>query len=120
MAKKETKHVVCAVAELPPGARKIVQVGKRSIGVFRVGDSFYAMLNICPHQGANICAGPLGGTNRPVSGYQYEWEDAGTVLRCARHGWEFDLTTGANLDDPSIRAKTYPAFVEDGNVVVSL
>lgn len=114
------KHIICPAAELPAGARKIVQVGSRSIGVFNVGNRYYAMLNVCPHQGANICAGPLGGTNKPVSDYEFCFEDTGTVLRCARHGWEFDITSGENLDDPTIRAKTYPAFVENGEVVVEV
>ena len=49
------KVVVAPTAEFPPDARRIVRVGGREIGVFRVGDRFYAIRNRCPHQG-----GPLG------------------------------------------------------------
>src|SRR5690606_848770 len=38
-----SRHVVARVEEIPVGARKIVQVGNRSIGVFNVGGEFYAL-----------------------------------------------------------------------------
>lgn len=114
------KHIVCSVEELTDGQRKIIKIGARSIGVFNYQDNYYALLNICPHQGANLCDGPVGGTNVPVDDYRFDYQHAGKVLRCARHGWEFDITTGQNFDDPSICAKTYPVSVEDGKVVLSL
>ena len=51
------KWVVATVDEIPPGARKIVDVGGRSIGVFNVGGEFFALLNRCPHQGGPLCLG---------------------------------------------------------------
>lgn len=112
------KVAVCRAADVAPGQRRVVKVGARSIGVFNVGGRFYALLNICPHHGANLCDGPVGGTNLPTDNYEYNYGRDGEVLRCARHGWEFDIATGENLDDPSVRAKTYPVTVEDGEVVV--
>ncbi len=47
--------MVAAAREIPPGGRKIVQVGGREIGVFNLGGEFFALLNRCPHQGGN-CA----------------------------------------------------------------
>ena len=40
------------------------------------------------------------------------------VLRCPWHGWEFDLETGACLDDPALRAAVYPVRVEGDRVLV--
>ena len=48
-------HVVARVSELPPGARRIVEIGRRSIGVFNVNGKLYALRNACPHQGAPLC-----------------------------------------------------------------
>jgi nitrite reductase/ring-hydroxylating ferredoxin subunit len=112
------RHVVCPAAELPPGGRKLVKVGARQIGVFNVDGGVYALLNICPHMGAELCEGPVSGTNAPVDDYKYEFVDEGKILRCARHGWEFDIRTGENVGNPDCRAKTYKAAIEDGNVVV--
>ena len=114
------KHEVCAAADLPPGKRLITQIGSRSVGVFNVGGDFYALLNNCPHKAANLCEGTVCGTNLPVDsgGYRYEYGYDGEILRCARHGWEFNIRTGVSLIDAKIRAKTYPVEVADGRVFV--
>ena len=53
-----------AASELPPGERRIVEVEGRSIGVFNVGGTYYALRNACPHQGAPLCRGSVQGTAR--------------------------------------------------------
>ena len=42
----------------------------------------------------------------------------GEIIRCAWHGWEFEIATGRSLVDPRIRARTYPVEVADGRVYV--
>jgi nitrite reductase/ring-hydroxylating ferredoxin subunit len=42
------------------------------------------------------------------------------LVRCAWHGWEFEIASGRALADPRIRARTYPVRVEDGRVVITL
>ena len=114
------KHIVCRTGEIALGSRKIVKIGSRSVGIFNVAGSYYALLNKCPHMGAELCEGPLCGTNAPTEDYQYNFIRDGEILRCARHGWEFDIRTGKNFQDTSVCAKTYPVSVEDGQVVVSV
>lgn len=55
------KQVIAQVSEVPPGARKIVEVAGRSIGVFNVAGEFFALRNRCPHQGGPLCTGRLSG-----------------------------------------------------------
>jgi len=43
------KVVVAPVAEFKPGERRIITIGGRSIGIFRIGDRFYGIRNRCPH-----------------------------------------------------------------------
>jgi nitrite reductase/ring-hydroxylating ferredoxin subunit len=113
--------VVGKVEDIPPGQRRIVDVGGRGgIGVFNVGGAFFALRNLCPHRG-----GPLGlGHVRPyvvpgeVGDYAYERE--GEILKCPWHLYEFDLTTGVCLFQPSLRAQTYPVVVEAGEIVVEV
>jgi nitrite reductase/ring-hydroxylating ferredoxin subunit len=111
-------HVVCDAAELEPGGRRIVVVRGRSIGVFNVGGRFYALDNRCPHKGGPLCEGRLGGTTLPTREREFSYGLHGRILRCAWHGWEYDVTTGVALADPARRARTYPVSVEDGRVVV--
>jgi nitrite reductase (NADH) small subunit len=111
---------VCAASEIPPGGRRIVEVDGRSIGVFNVGGRFYALHNRCPHRGGALCEGPVTGTVLPTEDRSYDYGREGEILRCAWHGWEFDIRTGRSLVDPAVRARTYAVDVVDGTVVVAV
>lgn len=111
-------HVVCSVEELPPGGRKIVDVDGMSIGVFNVEGTYYAMRNGCPHKGGALCEGPIVGTTLPTEGTEFVYGKDGTIVRCAWHGWEFDIATGVALADKSFRARMYDVSVDEGKVRV--
>src|ERR687885_2638730 len=107
------RHIVGKVSEVPPGQRKIVEVAGLSIGVFNVKGQFYALKNVCPHQGAPLCLGSLKGTALPSAPGEYVWAREGEILRCPWHGWEFDVTTGRSIFNPHrTRVKTYEVTVE--------
>ena len=114
----DERHVVCAAADLPAGARRIVEVRGRSIGVFNVDGRLYALLNRCPHRGGPLCEGRVGGTTLPVRRHAFAYGRDGSILRCAWHGWEFDIASGRALVDPTVQARGYPVAVEDGAIVV--
>jgi nitrite reductase/ring-hydroxylating ferredoxin subunit len=114
------RHAVCRASEIPPGGRLIVEIEGRSIGVFNVRGRFYALRNGCPHRGGALCAGPICGTVLPSDDRSYVYGREGEILRCAWHGWEFEIATGRALVDPTVRARTYPVTVEDGNVVMTV
>jgi nitrite reductase (NADH) small subunit len=111
---------VCELHELPPGARVIRDVEGRSIGVFNVDGHLYALHNRCPHRGAPLCQGRLTGTTVGADDHGYRYGREGRILRCVWHGWEFDVETGCSLVEPRVRTKTFPAFVRDGRVFVTI
>jgi 3-phenylpropionate/trans-cinnamate dioxygenase ferredoxin subunit len=107
-------HDVASVSEIPPGGRKLVSVEGRSIGVFNVAGTYYALRNLCPHQQAPLCEGRVLGTTVPSRPGVYRVARDGEILRCPWHGWEFDIRTGASLFDPRrCRVKAYPVTVGD-------
>ena len=114
MGRAQKRHEICPLSDLPPGERKIVQIGKRSIGIFNVAGQLHAIKNVCPHQGAELCRGTLGGTMLPTEQpRRYEYALDGRVLRCPWHFWEFDVTTGENIFVPEPRrVKTYAVDTE--------
>jgi nitrite reductase/ring-hydroxylating ferredoxin subunit len=107
------KHVVATLGEIPWGSRKIVMVAGRSVGVFNIEGEFFALLNRCPHQGGPLCQGQLWeAVVSPVPGV-YELAQAGPLLRCPWHGWEFDVRTGQSWVNPERqRVRRYPVTVE--------
>lgn len=115
-ARERVRHLVCPVAELPSGARKIVQVpafGRMiEIGIFNVGSNLVAYRNVCPHAGAPVCVGKVCGTTTSNAVFELDYVREGEILRCPWHGWEFDLWNGEHLVDEKMRLKSYEVTVE--------
>jgi len=104
-----TELQVCPLAELPPGAVRIVRVeGFLSIGVYNCDGELYALEDRCSHDDGPLCEG--------------EFDCAARIAVCPRHGARFDITTGRALSLPAyIPVETYPVRVRaDGVVVVDL
>jgi nitrite reductase/ring-hydroxylating ferredoxin subunit len=75
------------LAEVPGGKAKQVTLGGKTIGLFNVGGTVYAIDDTCPHRGA-----PL-----------WEGDVEGTEVTCPWHGARFDVTSGAHLCLPANR-----------------
>ena len=111
------KWPVARVSQLPPGARKLVEIEGRSIGVFNVKGQYVAVLNLCPHELAPVCLGRVEGTTLPSPVGEFRWGREGEILFCPWHGWEFDLLTGQALTDKR-RLRRYPVAVENETIYV--
>jgi nitrite reductase/ring-hydroxylating ferredoxin subunit len=109
------KVVVAPVDEFEPGGRRIITVGGRSIGVFRVGDRFYGIRNRCPHQGGPLCQGRVAPWARSSGPGDFQLDAQATLLACPWHGWEYDLATGQSFLGPcEPGVKSYDVDVEPG------
>lgn len=114
------KEFACRTSDVPADAARIVELKGRSIGIFNVKGNYHALLNVCPHRGAELCRGPVSGTTCPTDRRDFVYGRDNEIVRCAWHGWEFDIRTGAFLVNPKIRARTYQVSVENGAVYVHL
>jgi nitrite reductase/ring-hydroxylating ferredoxin subunit/hemoglobin-like flavoprotein len=92
--------IVAPAAEIPEGHRKIVQIDGLSIGVFHHNGAWYAVRNRCLHRGGPVATGSL----------------EGAVLTCPWHGFQYDITSGQLLVDPSARLDEYAITIRDGQV----
>ena len=114
------KHVVARRADIPHGGRKIVRVAGREIGIFNIDGRYYALKNVCPHQGARVCLGRIVGTTLPSEVYQFQYGREGQILRCPWHEWEYDIATGESLFDPDVKVVSYPVEVVGDDLVLTL
>lgn len=90
--------------EVVSGSGIVAEVNGKSLAVFQVEGSYYAIDNTCVHRG-----GPLG-----------EGDLDGEVVACPWHGWEYNVKTGACINNPSACVKSYPVVVEGSDLKVKL
>lgn len=76
---------VCRVTDVPDPGKAVVEVGDRLVALFHVGGRFWALDDLCTHDG-----GPLA-----------EGELQDHTIRCPRHGALFDIRTGQALSMPA-------------------
>jgi nitrite reductase (NADH) small subunit len=82
------------------GKFTIVDVRGREIGIYRAFDGrWHAVRNLCPHRGAPLCVGPVGGTAMPSEPGEFIFGMEEEVVRCPWHAMEFSLLTGESLFD---------------------
>ncbi|AWV89051.1 Rieske (2Fe-2S) protein [Bradymonas sediminis] len=89
---------------LEEGEGKVVRAGLKKIALFRRNAEIFAIQDFCPHAGGSLGSG----------------EFANGVVKCPRHGWGFDVATGACLTNSIYEARCYPTRLEDGYILVGV
>lgn len=108
---------VGASERVPEGGRLVIDVGDKTVGIFRVGGKLYAWENTCAHQGGPVCQGKIiprvtelieaGGESRG-----FAFDESSLHIVCPWHGFEYDIKTGVHPGRPS--AKLIRVVVEEG------
>lgn len=116
------EYIVGRADDLAPGEHRIVEIGRLSLGVFRIGDAYYAIPNLCPHQYGPLCEGRLSGAIIATAQTNWEpvWAYDGEVVACPWHGLEVHVPTGRCLAYPEVRLRHYPVRREGDVLIVSL
>ena len=115
--------VVGKTTDFPVGKFKIIDVAGREIGIAQLKNGeFRAVRNVCPHKGAPVCRGPIGGTTLPSAVGELIYGRDGEILACPWHGFEFDLLTGDELirSGKPTKLLMYPVVVENGDLLVTV
>jgi 3-phenylpropionate/trans-cinnamate dioxygenase ferredoxin component len=94
---------VASTDELAPGSRRVVDVGGVAVAVFNLGGEYFAIQDICPHDGGELANGEVDGE----------------VIICPRHGARFSIRTGTVLGPPAYEdVRTFAVRVAEGKVQV--
>jgi 3-phenylpropionate/trans-cinnamate dioxygenase ferredoxin subunit len=114
------KHVIGPVASMPPGSQRRVEVDGRAIAVFNADGRFYALRDVCPHQGGPLSAGKVVGAVSSTMPGCYDYDPSRKRVRCPWHAWEYELATGQSWYDPeNDRVRPIPVSVERGEEIVA-
>ena len=94
---------VAKVGEIAEGGVKVVRIEDQAIAVFRLADGYYAMDDVCTHDGGPLADGIIEGAE----------------IECPRHGARFDIRTGAVRCMPATEdVNTYPVRIEGDEIQV--
>jgi 3-phenylpropionate/trans-cinnamate dioxygenase ferredoxin subunit len=98
---------ICRVADLPPGAKRLVEWDELEIGIFNCAGELLAIEDRCSHDDGVLLEG--------------EVDEETCTVECPRHGSRFDLRTGKPLNLPAYApVDTFPVSVEDGVIKVEV
>lgn len=95
---------VAKTSAVASGTGLVAEVNGQAIAVFNVDGTYYAIDNTCVHRG-----GPLG-----------EGDLEEETVTCPWHGWQFNVKTGACVNNPSASIKSYQVKVEGTDIKVML
>jgi 3-phenylpropionate/trans-cinnamate dioxygenase ferredoxin subunit len=92
-----------SITALHDGEAISIPVGRRSIAVARSGDEFFAIEDVCSHDGAELTGGTVEGAE----------------IICPRHGARFCLRTGRALTPPAYEpVRIFETKIADGRLWV--
>jgi len=96
---------VARASDVPDPGRQLVEVDEQLIALFQIGGKFYALDDVCTHDGGPLAEGQL----------------EGFTIACPRHGAKFDIRDGRALTMPATQATVaHEVKVENGEVFVRL
>lgn len=88
---------------LSDGQTLSIAVGRRMIAVARSGETYFAIEDVCTHDGAELTGGTIEGTE----------------IICPRHGARFCLRTGQALTPPAYEpVRVFATKIESGRLWV--
>ncbi|WP_020160791.1 non-heme iron oxygenase ferredoxin subunit [Methylobacter marinus] len=88
---------------LADGEHVVIDVDGTDVAIFKIEGRFYAIEDVCTHDGAEIASGELDGCE----------------IICPRHGARFCVKTGEVKAPPAYEdIDTFPVRIENGRVQV--
>jgi len=95
--------VAADVAALEPGDVRVVDADGTAIAVFNVAGEYFALEDVCTHDGGQLTGGCIEGAE----------------VVCPRHGARFSIRSGEALTPPAYEpTSVFPVRIEDGKVLV--
>jgi nitrite reductase/ring-hydroxylating ferredoxin subunit len=95
---------VCHINDLPEKSAKVVMVHDIPIAVFNVEGKIFAWDNRCPHRGASL-----------ADGYIID-----KTVQCKFHLWIFDIKKECAMANESIKLKSFPVEIREGEIFLKI
>jgi 3-phenylpropionate/trans-cinnamate dioxygenase ferredoxin subunit len=98
---------VANTSEIPDPGKLLVEVGERLVVLLHAVGHYYALDDICTHDGGPLSEGPL--------------DPQAATIACPRHGAKFDIRTGAAVSMPATKpTAAHEVKIEGDQIFVRL
>jgi 3-phenylpropionate/trans-cinnamate dioxygenase ferredoxin subunit len=88
-------------ANLGDGETRSLALGRRMVAIARSGEEYFAIEDVCTHDGAELTGGEIEGAE----------------IICPRHGARFCLRTGEALTPPAYEpVRVFATRIDDGRL----
>jgi 3-phenylpropionate/trans-cinnamate dioxygenase ferredoxin subunit len=94
---------VAKTSDLAPGDKMLVEYEDEDVGLFNINGEFYAISDVCTHDGGPLVEGAL----------------AGDTIICPRHGARFNVKTGAQTMPAFAPAPLYHVKIEGDDILIA-
>ena len=100
------------IGDVKEGGKKIILAGDKTLLLTHVAGQYYAIDNRCTHMGGSLYDGVL----------------SGDIIKCPRHGTQFDVKTGKVVQRGKIvfipvkasDTRAYPVKVEGEDILIGI
>jgi 3-phenylpropionate/trans-cinnamate dioxygenase ferredoxin component len=100
---------VCLATDISGGQREVFGINDRWIAVFNVSDKYYAIEDLCTHDGNVLTFDRYDNPSKLI----------GVEIECPRHGGRFDIRNGQATRSPAdIDVPWFDVQVIDGNIQI--
>jgi nitrite reductase/ring-hydroxylating ferredoxin subunit len=86
--------------EIPAGSVREFQADGKTLAIANVNGAFMAIDNTCLHRGGPLGQGPL----------------SGKTVTCPWHGWQYDMSTGKLVNNPTVGVACYSLEVRGEDI----
>jgi len=98
------KTRVASTVDVPVDRGLVVEIGGKSVTIFRHKGELHAVDDTCPHKGGSLHEGSVE---------EY-------IVSCPWHRWRFDVRSGVCPVNPRSRIEVYRLLVEEGEIFIEL
>jgi Fe-S cluster biogenesis protein NfuA/nitrite reductase/ring-hydroxylating ferredoxin subunit len=95
-------RTACALRDIPDGGLHALDIGGRSLALFRHGVAVTCFENACAHRGLPLHEGAV----------------ENGIVTCPHHGFRYDLANGACITAPDVQLHPHAVRIVDGYVEV--
>ena len=95
---------IATVDEVPINGSTLVEVDGIRIALFNLNGAYYAIEDVCTHDGGPLVEGEIVNENQ---------------VQCPRHGARFDIRTGAALSLPAFEPTTvHDVYIQGEDLLI--